>query len=133
MRSGGPTRRSSASTASTTSSSPAGSTRTSWRPSRRATTSSPTWTTASTPRPDRMRILFVASECAPFVKTGGLGDVVGALPRYLARRGHDVRVVLPLYQGIAWDDLDLLEGELAVPMGFGPAFGAVRMGRLSRS
>ena len=44
-----------------------------------------------------MKILFVSAECAPFAKTGGLGDVSAALPRYLAQRGHDVRVVLPLY------------------------------------
>ncbi|MFN2548177.1 MAG: glycogen synthase GlgA [Myxococcales bacterium] len=44
-----------------------------------------------------MKILFVASEAAPFVKTGGLGDVIGALPRALAARGHDILVVLPKY------------------------------------
>ena len=45
-------------------------------------------------------ILFVASEALPFVKTGGLADVVGALPKSLAKRGHDVRVVVPLYSKI---------------------------------
>jgi len=45
-------------------------------------------------------ILFAASECAPFVKTGGLADVAGALPAALARRGYDVRVALPLYKQI---------------------------------
>jgi len=44
-----------------------------------------------------MRILFISSEVAPFSKTGGLGDVAGALPAALARRGHEVKVVTPLY------------------------------------
>ncbi len=44
-----------------------------------------------------MQILFVASEVAPFSKTGGLGDVAGALPRALAARGHAVSVVTPRY------------------------------------
>ncbi len=46
-------------------------------------------------------ICLVASEVAPFAKTGGLADVAGALPRYLSRRGHDVRVFLPLYSSVA--------------------------------
>jgi starch synthase len=48
-----------------------------------------------------MRILFVASECVPFAKTGGLGDVVGALPKALVARGHEVSVMLPRYTSIA--------------------------------
>ena len=46
-----------------------------------------------------MNVLFVASEVAPFAKTGGLGDVAAALPRALAGpgRGHDVRIVMPMY------------------------------------
>ena len=48
-----------------------------------------------------MRILMVASEVAPFAKTGGLADVVAALPRALARLGHSVDVVIPRYRGIA--------------------------------
>ncbi|MBP3648610.1 MAG: glycogen synthase GlgA [Clostridia bacterium] len=47
-----------------------------------------------------MKILFTASECVPFVKTGGLADVVGALAPVLAKEGHDVRVILPLYSSI---------------------------------
>ncbi len=47
-----------------------------------------------------MKILFAASECVPFVKTGGLADVVGALSKELVRRGEDVRVILPLYREI---------------------------------
>lgn len=45
-------------------------------------------------------ILFVASECVPFVKTGGLADVVGALPKSLDRTKYDVRVILPDYASI---------------------------------
>ncbi len=43
------------------------------------------------------RIAFVGSECYPFIKTGGLGDVMYALPRALVREGDEVRVILPLY------------------------------------
>jgi len=47
-----------------------------------------------------VRILFLASEVAPFSKTGGLGDVAKALPAALARDGHEVRVVTPLYASV---------------------------------
>jgi len=46
-----------------------------------------------------MRILFVASEGLPFSKTGGLADVVEALPKALVAQGHEVAVVLPRYRG----------------------------------
>lgn len=46
-----------------------------------------------------MKILFVASEGLPFSKTGGLADVVEALPKALAAMGHEVAVVLPQYRG----------------------------------
>ena len=48
----------------------------------------------------RMRILMVASEAVPFAKTGGLADVIGALPRALAGLGHEVDVVMPRYRGV---------------------------------
>jgi len=47
-----------------------------------------------------MKILFAASECVPFIKTGGLADVVGALSPVLTQQGADVRVILPLYASI---------------------------------
>lgn len=43
------------------------------------------------------KILFVASESVPFIKTGGLADVVGTLPKYFDKKKYDVRVVLPKY------------------------------------
>ena len=48
-----------------------------------------------------MKILFAASECVPFVKTGGLADVVGALPKEIRKNGADIRVILPLYRTIS--------------------------------
>ena len=47
-----------------------------------------------------MNILFTASEAVPFVKTGGLADVVGALAPVLAKEGHDVRVIIPDFSAI---------------------------------
>lgn len=46
------------------------------------------------------KILFVASECVPFIKTGGLADVVGSLPKYFDKDEYDVRVMLPKYKAI---------------------------------
>lgn len=47
-----------------------------------------------------MNVLFAAAEGHPFIKTGGLADVIGALPQALRKNGVDVRVVLPKYKGI---------------------------------
>ncbi|WP_422368488.1 glycogen synthase GlgA [Pelagibius sp.] len=47
-----------------------------------------------------MKVLFVASECVPFIKTGGLADVVGALPAALASEGVEARVLLPAYPAV---------------------------------
>src|ERR1044071_7383030 len=80
-----------------------------------------------------LKVLFVASEVAAFRKAGGLADVAGALPKVLKRRGIDVRVVMPLYQGIPWNNLERLDGMLNIPMYFGSARAAVRLGRLPGS
>ena len=48
-----------------------------------------------------MKLLFVASECAPFVKTGGLADVIGAVPKALNALGADVRILIPAYPALA--------------------------------
>lgn len=47
-----------------------------------------------------MKILVVASEASPFVKTGGLGDVLGALPKELTKLGNEVKLFLPFYQAV---------------------------------
>ena len=47
-----------------------------------------------------MKVAFIGSECYPFIKTGGLGDVMYALPRALLRQGCEVRVILPCYRCI---------------------------------
>ena len=54
-------------------------------------------------------ILFVAGEGLPFIKTGGLADVIGSLPKALLDRGHDVRVAIPLYKQIIDKYYDQLE------------------------
>ena len=46
------------------------------------------------------KILFAASECVPFMKTGGLADVVGSLPKYINKEKYDVRVIMPKYVAI---------------------------------
>ena len=47
---------------------------------------------------EKLNVVVVASECAPFAKTGGLGDVAKALPKALRHRGHRVMVVMPRYE-----------------------------------
>lgn len=47
-----------------------------------------------------MKLLFIAAEGAPFAKTGGLGDVIGALPKSLAKNGNEIAVILPYYDVI---------------------------------
>jgi starch synthase len=72
------------------------------------------------------QVLSVASECVPLVKTGGLADVVGALPKALAPRGWRLRTLIPAYPGLAarlgtartvWEDADLFGGPARVLAG----------------
>jgi starch synthase len=81
-----------------------------------------------------LKILFVAPEAVPFAKTGGLADVAGALPREVARLGHEVRLVLPRYGAIDGAAHGLKEwGRLAVPTAAGTVSAVVEEGRLPGS
>ncbi|OKP77834.1 starch synthase [Paenibacillus sp. P3E] len=67
-----------------------------------------------------MKVLFAAAEAHPFVKTGGLADVIGALPKALKGAGVDVRVILPKYRGIPEKFVSQMEhvAVLSVPIGW---------------
>ena len=71
-----------------------------------------------------MKILFASSEVAPFIKTGGLADVAGSLPAALAECGHDVHVILPLYEKIGpqWREQMTFQKHFAVPLSWRKAY-----------
>lgn len=66
-------------------------------PTKETTTEEPKTETDTTPRKS---VAFIGSECYPFVKTGGLGDVMYALPKALAKQNCDIKVILPRYKCI---------------------------------
>src|SRR5262249_22260733 len=63
-----------------------------------------------------LRITFAASEGVPYSKTGGLADVVGALPKALAAMGHELTVFLPRYRRSHLTEAHLAIANLTVPM-----------------
>ena len=67
----------------------------------------------------KLKILFVSSEVAPFARTGGLGDVLGALPRTLAKQGHDIKVCLPRYKTIGDSVSKLVRLDWSAPIEIG--------------
>lgn len=76
-----------------------------------------------------MNILFAASECVPFIKTGGLGDVIGALPKALKKQGISVSVILPKYGDLSShykEQMVLLES-IEVPVGWRRAFCGIEL------
>src|SRR5689334_18476140 len=66
------------------------------------------------------RVLMLASEAAPFVKTGGLADVLGSLPAALRTQGHEVAVLLPKYRQIALYGGQRIYHDLPVWLGLTP-------------
>jgi starch synthase len=66
------------------------------------------------------RILMVASEAVPFAKSGGLADVVGALPAALQRQGEEVAVIMPRYRSIPWHETESAFDNMVVYAGAAP-------------
>ena len=74
---------------------------------------------------EKMKILMVTPEVAPYVKVGGLADIVGSLPKALKESGHDVRVVCPLYGFLDPSRWKTHDRPLIVPMGAQVLYGGV--------
>lgn len=80
---------------------------------------------------EKLKVLFATPEAVPFVKTGGLADVAGMLPRVLAESGHIVKVVLPHYSPIPPDRQKRIRYELGLEIKVGDKVLPLRLGRLS--
>ncbi len=79
-----------------------------------------------------MRIVFLASECVPFSKTGGLADVAGALPKDLAALGHEVTVIIPRYRGTSPGALLRGSENITIPLSGGFRFAGIERGGVSK-
>ena len=82
-----------------------------------------------------MKILLASSEVDPFAKTGGLADVVGALPAHLSDAGHEAVVFMPAYPSVFQTEVDFndLGIELQIPLGDSLAIGRVLEGKIPGS
>ena len=71
-----------------------------------------------------IKVLFAAAEGTPFIKTGGLADVIGSLPKALLQKEIDIRVILPKYSSIPsqWKDLMTPVKSISVPLGWRTAY-----------
>ena len=76
-----------------------------------------------------MKVLFVASEAVPFIKTGGLADVAGSLPKSLKAEGVDIRVILPKYGSIKEEWISKMShvGNITVPVSWRDKYAGVDM------
>lgn len=80
-----------------------------------------------------MKVLFAASEASPFIRTGGLGDVMGALPQALGKLGVETAVVLPLYSDMKSEYRNSLKyvGNTTVFLGWRQQYAGVFMSRVN--
>ena len=80
-----------------------------------------------------MKVLFAASEASPFIRTGGLGDVMGALPAALKKNGVETAVVLPLYSDMNPEYRNSLKyiGNTTVFLGWRRQYAGVFMSRVA--
>jgi starch synthase len=81
---------------------------------------------------NKLKILFVSPEVAPFAKTGGLADVAGSLPEALKELDHDIRIITPLYKCTMESEYEFnpLKKKISVPVGSKIVEGSIYEGRL---